>query len=119
MKLAVSAGVLGVLVFLGGGGASAATFAAISYNKASGLYGYSKGYSSRDGAEERAAQECGPGCETVIWTRDACAALATASSHAYGTGWDTDQESANQTAMNICSGYADDCSLVVEVCSAE
>ena len=117
MKLAVSVGVFGVL--LGTGSASATTFAAISYNKTSGLYGYSKGYSSRDGAEERAAQECGPGCETVIWTRDACAALATASSHAYGTGWDTDQESANQTAMNICSGYADDCSLVVEVCSAE
>jgi len=119
MKLAISASVLGIQVFLGGSSASAATFAAISYNKETGLYGYSKGYSSRDGAEERAAQECGPGCETVIWTRDACAALATASSHAYGTGWDTDQESANQTAMNICSGYADDCSLVVEVCSAE
>ena len=93
------------------------TFAAISYNKQTGLYGYANGYNSRDGAEERAAQECGPGCETIIWARDACAALATASSRAYGTGWDTDQELANQTAMNGCSAYADDCEIVVEVCS--
>lgn len=114
MKLAIMA--FGVVLFLSGT-ASASTFAAISYNKNTGLYGYSKGYNTREAAEERAAQECGPGCETILWTRDACAALATASSHAYGYGWDTDQESANQTAMNGCSEYAGDCSLVVEVCS--
>ena len=106
-------------VLLLSGAASATTFAAISYNKDTGLCGYSKGYGTRAAAEERAAQECGPYCETVIWARDACAALATASSHAYGTGWDTDQESADQTAMNGCSTYADDCKLMAEVCSDE
>jgi hypothetical protein len=100
-----------------GGIASAATFAAISYNKETGAYGYSKGYASRDEAEERAAQECGPGCETVMWGRNSCISLATSSSHAYGTGRDSDIESAGQMAMNICSGYADDCSIVAEACS--
>jgi len=118
MGLTVKAGVLAISMLFSGA-ASAATFAAISYNKETGLYGYSKGYSSRDGAEERAAQECGPGCETIMWARDACASLATAPSHAYGTGSDTDRESANQTAMNVCSEYADDCSIVVEVCSTD
>jgi hypothetical protein len=116
MKSAIRAAVLSVSVFLSGA-AVAETYAAISYNKQTGLYGYSKGYDTQDGAEERAAQECGPGCETIIWARDACVALATASSHAYGGGWDTDQESANQTAMNGCSQYADDCEIVAEVCS--
>jgi hypothetical protein len=118
MKLETAAAAFGFMLSFGGV-ASATTFAAISYNKNTGLYGFSKGYSTRAAAEERAAQECGAYCETVIWARDACAALATASSHAYGTGWDTDQESANQTAMNVCSGYADDCSIVAEVCSAD
>jgi basic membrane lipoprotein Med (substrate-binding protein (PBP1-ABC) superfamily) len=118
MKLAAAIVALGFGLVLSGA-ASATTFAAISYNKETGAYGFSKGYSSRDGAEERAAQECGPGCETVIWTRDACVALATAGDHAYGSGWDTDQESADQTAMNNCSKYASDCSVVAEACSAE
>ena len=116
MKLAIRAAVFAVSVFLGGA-AAAETYAAISYNKNNGLYGYGRGYSTRAEAEERAAQECGPGCETIIWARDACAALATARSHAYGTGWDTDQESANQTAMNGCLAYADDCEIVAEACS--
>jgi hypothetical protein len=98
-------------------GSAAETYAAIAYNKATGLYGFSKGYDTREEAEERAAQECGPGCETILWGCDSCVALATAGNHAYGSGWDTDQESANQTAMNGCSGYADDCEIVVEVCS--
>jgi hypothetical protein len=116
MKSAIAIVALGFGLTLCGA-ASAATFAAISYNKETGLYGFSKGYSSRDGAEERAAQECGPGCETIMWARDACASLATARNRAYGTGSDTDRESADQTAMNVCSEYADDCSIVVEVCS--
>ena len=118
MTLAIRAAAFAVSVFLGGA-AAAETYAAISYNKHNGLYGYGRGYSTRAEAEERAAQECGPGCETIMWARDACAALATARNHAYGTGWDTDQESANQTAMNVCSEYADDCSVVAEVCSAD
>ncbi len=118
MTPAIGAAVFGISMFLAGS-AFATTFAAISYNKETGAYGFSKGYSSRDGAEERAAQECGPGCETVIWTRDACLALATAGDHAYGSGWDTDQESADQTAMNNCSRYASDCSIAAEACSAE
>ena len=48
---------------------------------------------------------------------DSCIALAVSKSLAYGTGRDTDQESANQMAMNICSGYAGDCSIVAETCS--
>ena len=118
MKSTIGVAVLEISVVLGGA-AAAETYAAVSYNKQTGLYGYSKGYDTQDGAEERAAQECGPGCETLLWVRDACAALATSASHAYGSGWDTDGESASQTAMNACSEYADDCSVVVEVCSAD
>jgi hypothetical protein len=118
MKLATAA-VAGGFALLLGGTASAATFAAISYNTETGYSGYSHGYQSRDAAEERAAQECGEGCETVMWARDSCVALATSKSRAYGTGRDTDQESANQMAMNICSGYAGDCSIVAEACSDE
>jgi hypothetical protein len=117
MKLMIRAAALCGPVLSFDGSAAAATFAAISYNKETGYYGYSQGYHSRDAAEERAAQECGPGCETIMWARDSCVALATATSHAYGTGRDTDQESAGQMAMNICSGYADDCSVVAETCS--
>jgi hypothetical protein len=115
IKLATTAA-FGLVVFLTGT-TSAATFAAISFNEETGYSGYSHGYQSRDAAEERAAQECGPGCETVMWARDSCIALAVSKSLAYGTGRDTDQESANQMAMNICSGYAGDCSIVAETCS--
>jgi hypothetical protein len=112
----VAPAAFGFVLFLSGA-ASAATFAAISYNTETGYSGYSHGYQSRDAAEERAAQECGEGCETVMWARDSCVALAASKSLAYGTGRDMDQESANQMAMNICSGYAGDCSIVAETCS--
>lgn len=110
-------GIALVIALLGCDVASAATFAAISYNKETGLYGFSKGYSTREDAEERAAQECGPSCETLIWARDACAALATGSDLAYGSAWNADLAFADADALVACSEHADDCAVVVEACS--
>ena len=67
-----------LFVLLGAATAAAAgdNFGAIAFSSSSGATGYSYDYDSRDGAEERALQECGPGCKVVLWFKNACGALA-------------------------------------------
>ncbi len=117
MKSAIGAIVLGISAFFSGA-AAAETYAAISYSQETGAYGYANRYDTQDGAEERAAQECGPSCETVIWARDACAALFIGNGNGYGVGWSADEDETVRIASEECSAQTSDCGLKAMVCSA-
>ena len=83
-----------------------------------GASGYGNRYPSRDGAEERALQECGPGCEVVMWVRDECAALVIGKGNGYGTNRGTDENEAVQGAIAQCEQYTTDSGQIVMTCSA-
>ena len=50
---------------------------AIAFSEETGAVGYSYDHPTRDAAETKALEECGPGCKVVQWFRNACGALAT------------------------------------------
>jgi hypothetical protein len=76
-------------------------FGAIAFSSSSGATGYSYDYDSRDGAEERALQECGPGCKVVLWFKNACGALAVGEGSGYGTGWASSRSEAENLRWAI------------------
>jgi serine/threonine-protein kinase len=92
-------------------------YGAIAFSQASGAVGYSYDFDSRDDAEERALQECGPRCEVVIWFKNACAALAVGDDKGYGTGWAADRDRAEEIAMMKCEENSDDCSVKQWACT--
>jgi serine/threonine-protein kinase len=96
---------------------AADTYAAIAYSKETGAYGYGNKYRSRDDAEERALQECGPGCTVVMWVRNQCAGLAVGRGKGYGTYRGENERIVGDAAINQCEGYTSDCELKVTVCS--
>ena len=119
MKSVVS-GVAGLGLFvLTSGNAAAETYAAIAFSQANGYSGYANRYDSRDGAEERALQECGESCEIVIWARDACAALFVGAGNGYGVAWSADEGEAVRSAADQCDARTTDCELRAGVCSAD
>src|ERR1700681_405368 len=76
--------------------AAADNFGAIAFSASSGAAGYSYDYASRDEAEERALQECGRGCEVVLWFKNACGALAVGTGNGYGSGWAASRSEAEE-----------------------
>jgi hypothetical protein len=98
-------------------GAAAAQYAAIAFAQSNGNYGYSNRASSRGAAEDRALQECGPGCEVVIWARDACAVLVTGDGNGYGVFWSADEDSAVSGALGECEARTSGCQLAAMVCA--
>ena len=81
---------------------------AIAYSSATGAHGYSYDYDTRDGAEQRALNECagyGGGCEAALWFRNACGALAVGAD-GWGTGWDINRSGAESNAIAKCSQFS-------------
>jgi hypothetical protein len=94
-------------------------FGAIAYSPSSGAHGYAFDFSTQAGAEARALAECnskGRGCQSAIWFRNACGAIAVGSS-GWGSGWDENQQMAEQKALDKCKNYSRGCSVVRWVCT--
>lgn len=92
-------------------------YGAIAFSNSSGALGWANDYGSRGSAENAAMSECGGGCESVLWFRNACGAIATSSDHSYGTGWATSRGQAEAIAMRGCRQHASDCSIERWVCT--
>jgi serine/threonine-protein kinase len=103
--------------FIAAAPAAAEQYLAIAFSQSSGAYGYYHRAASRDRAEEGALQECGPGCEVVIWARDACAALAVGRGNGYGTFWSTDENGVANGAVAECEKTASGCEFKVMTCA--
>ncbi len=92
-------------------------YGAIAFSESSGADGWANDHGSRRSAEETALQNCGPRCEIVLWFKNACGALATASDHSYGTGWADSRREAEAIALNGCREHAEDCGIARWVCT--
>jgi len=113
---AVAAGAVLCAGVLAAGEAEAA-YAAIAFSQTSGAAGYWYGAASEGAAEDRALGQCGSGCSVVIWTRDACAALAVGAGNGYGSYWSTSRSGAINGAINECAARTSGCRLNTIVCS--
>jgi len=97
-----------------------AGFGAIAFSQDSGAYGSSWNYQTRWEAEQRAMKECsmhGYGCKVVMWTRNACAALATSPDDGYGSSWAETKYMAENKALNTCYKYNKSCSILTSFCT--
>jgi hypothetical protein len=92
-------------------------FGAIAFSTSDGAVGYSYDFGSREEAEERALQECGAGCEVVLWFKNACGAIAAGAGHGYGTGWAGSRGEAEGIAMRYCRQNAEGCEVLRWVCT--
>ena len=100
--------------------AARGVFAAISYSQDTGSWGSAWNYKNKLEAEQSALRECskyGSGCEVVVWTRNACAALATSPSNGYGSAWAESKYLAERKALNICNKSNQSCSIQTTVCN--
>jgi hypothetical protein len=112
--------ILAVAVMVSAGGAWADDhFGAIAYSPTSGADGYAMDYSSQAGAEDRALSECtarGEGCQSVLWFRNACGALAVGPD-GWGAAWGDDQEAAEDNALDQCKGHSENCAVKRWACT--
>jgi Domain of unknown function (DUF4189) len=96
-------------------------FGAISYSASDGADGYSHNYDSQAEAEARALAECrgygGTDCQILVWFRNACGAMATAPSGAYGSGWGTTTGLAESAALDTCEQSGSSCKVKRWVCT--
>jgi len=97
---------------------AADTFAAIAFNKETGATGYGYRAVSRARAEEKALQECGPGCVVVAWVRNQCLSLATGRGNGYGFSPSTNDATAMQRAVDECQKRTSNCEVNTTICSA-
>ncbi|AFY71261.1 serine/threonine protein kinase [Thalassoporum mexicanum PCC 7367] len=101
---------------------TADNYGAIARSPTSGYKGFSWNYSSRDGAEERALNECSStsgstDCEVLVWFRNACGAIAESDDGGAGTGWGVNEELAQQYAIESCEGIGSGCEVTRTICS--
>ena len=100
--------------------AARGVFAAISYSQDTGSWGSAWNYKNKLEAEQSALRGCskyGSGCEVVVWTRNACAALATSPSNGYGSAWAESKYLAERKALNLCNKSNQSCSIQTTVCN--
>ncbi|TRV42133.1 MAG: DUF4189 domain-containing protein [Microcystis panniformis Mp_MB_F_20051200_S9] len=95
-------------------------FGAIAYSEETGYHGYSYDYPTRAIAESRALAECesysrSGDCQVLIWFRNGCGALATASDGSYGSGWGDNRPIAEQYALQSCG--SSECRVIRWVCT--
>jgi len=115
--LVIAGAVIGALAMQAAPATARDYYGAIAYSNSTGALGWSYDYGSRGEAEDAALSECHGGCTAVLWFRNACGAIATASDHSFGTGWATTRGEAERIALNGCRKYADDCSVERWVCT--
>ena len=58
----------------------------------------------------------GRGCKTVMWFKNACAALATGH-NGWGTAWADTRQAAERAAIGYCSKSTRGCSILVWTCT--
>ncbi len=92
-------------------------YGAIAFSTGSGAHGWANDYGSRGGAENAALSQCGRGCRVVIWFKNACGALATASDNSYGTGWSGSRRAAEAIALRNCNERGGGCRILRWVCT--
>ena len=96
-------------------------FAAIAYSAKTGSTGWSYGNFNRYDAERGAVNGCGDAtCESFLWVRNGCAALAKDStSNRIGWGLARQKYQARSTAIRGCrrGGTATDCKIIAWACS--
>jgi hypothetical protein len=92
-------------------------FGAIAFSSGTGATGYSYDYDSRDDAEERALQECGPGCKVVLWFKNGCGALAVGEGNGSGTGWAASRTEAENLAIGYCRQNTSGCEISRWACT--
>jgi hypothetical protein len=97
-------------------------YGAIAYSEADNAWGYSRNYSNREEAEQRALDECaarGSGCRVLVWFVNACGALAVANNGAYGSGWGSSLNRAYYEARKVCEKHGgSDCDIKCSVCTS-
>ncbi|AKG22898.1 DUF4189 domain-containing protein [Calothrix sp. 336/3] len=98
-------------------------YGAIAYSRQTRANGTSWNFATRDAAERAAVRECerysGSGdCQSMIWFRNACAALAEADNGALGWAWNRDRGPAEREAVRQCFRYrGDNCKVIRWTCT--
>jgi serine/threonine-protein kinase len=91
-------------------------FGAIAFSPATGATGYTYDMPTREVAEERALQQCGARCRTVLWFRNACGALAVGN-NGFGSAWAPQQRAAALMALDRCRQRTSECRIKVTACA--
>ena len=101
--------------------APAPAYGAIAYGRQSGAWGTSYHWTSRAEAERVALRNCAPhgnDCETAVWFRDACGAVATGGARIAFWGIGDGIGAARASALGKCrTGGGDRCTIAVSACS--
>ncbi len=96
-------------------------FGAIAYSPSKGAYAVTYDRPSQADAEAGALAECrsrAEDCESSVWFRNACGALAVGKDGGWGTDWGNDRPAAEANAINMCQRYTSDCSVLRSVCAS-
>ena len=96
-------------------------YGALAYSQKSGSYGWSIDAQSQADAENSAINECykrAGDCQSAIWFRDACGAIAVGEDGGWGADWGRNKTAARNKAMNVCNGYTYNCKVVVTQCTS-
>ncbi|WP_082850958.1 MULTISPECIES: DUF4189 domain-containing protein [unclassified Sulfitobacter] len=98
---------------------AADSFGAIAYSPSQKTISYSVNRASREEAEAVARSGCkSSDCRTPLWFKNACGALASARSGAWGTGWGTKPAIANRYAIETCEKHGGkNCKIRLNVCT--
>jgi len=94
-----------------------AEYGAIAFNQDTRDWGWASNYRTRRGAEDRALDECGRGCEIAVWYEDQCGAVAMGRDG--GAGWAPgyDLAEAEDEALYQCEGVDRRCRILISSCS--
>ena len=101
---------------------NAISYGAIARSPTTQTKGYSWNYGSQRAAEARALSECentsnSGDCQILIWSRNACMAIAEGSNGAAGSGWSEDAVVAEATAKKVCREYKGvNCTITKTIC---
>ena len=101
-------------------------YQAIAYSPRTDHHGYAYSRASRAEAEAAAMDYCrrgtsadGNDCRVVMWSRTACAALATATGGFFGAAWGDPRANAEARALKQCGdGGGKACAIARTVCPA-
>lgn len=109
-----------MLAFSAAGSVLAEGYGAIAYSPATRADGYTDGFGSQSGAENRALELCyqygGTDCRVVVWEHNECAALAVGGD-GWGYGYGGTKSIAQAEAVNACADRTGGCSVRRWVCN--
>jgi hypothetical protein len=94
-------------------------YGAIAYSPGKKAHGWAYNHPTRKAAESAALGNCrkfAPDCKTLVWFKNACAALATGPG-GYGSAWGSTQTAADGEALKLCGQHSKGCSVTRRVCT--